>query len=245
MPSSGIATIHTLRCFHILCAVPPFLIQAKFSNEINRRYALRASPESQDPIPIQPMPSDIQPIGILPEEGFGKVAGPSPLRAPNGPAGSSLRKDHLRQPVIARIDPGKIARTLQRIHIRTAHRRDTRRLHEPPRRLPAVRIFHVIPDTKRQLFRGKSAVCEDMHGEPRLILRRLWRIRVAVVVDSDRQPGGERAIDMLIKETIQMPSSPAETDDGEGDPARRISSQSIPSLCSDTSMPVLYISSPF
>ena len=164
------------------------------------------------------MPSDIQLIGILPEEGFGKVAGPSPLRAPKGPAGSSLRKDHPRQPVIARIDPGKIARTLQRIHIRTAHRRDARRLHEPPRRLPAVRIFHVIPDTKRQLFRGKSAVCEDMHGEPRLILRRLWRIRVAVVVDSDRQPGGECAIDMLIKETVQMPSSPAETDDGEGDP---------------------------
>ena len=57
-----------------------------------------------------------------------------------------------------------------------------------------------------------------MHGEPGLILRRLWRIRVAVVVDSDQQPGGECAIDMLIKETVQMPSSPTETDDGEGDP---------------------------
>lgn len=82
-------------------------------------------------VSIKEMPSDIQLIGILPEEGFGKVAGPSPLRAPKGPAGSSLRKDHLRQPVIARIDPDKIARTLQRIHIRTAHRRDARRLHKP------------------------------------------------------------------------------------------------------------------
>ena len=57
-----------------------------------------------------------------------------------------------------------------------------------------------------------------MHGEPRLILRCLWRIRVAVVVDPDRQPRGECAIDVLVKETIQMPPSPAETDDGEGNP---------------------------
>ncbi|MFU2419361.1 MAG: hypothetical protein ACM67S_01230, partial [Bacteroidota bacterium] len=55
-------------------------------------------------VSIKEMPSDIQLIGILPEERLRKVAGASPLRAPNGPAGSSLRKDHPRQPVIARID---------------------------------------------------------------------------------------------------------------------------------------------
>lgn len=37
-------------------------------------------------VSIKEMPSDIQLIGILPEEGFGKVAGPSPLRAPKGAA---------------------------------------------------------------------------------------------------------------------------------------------------------------
>lgn len=37
-------------------------------------------------VSIKEMPSDIQLIGILPEEGFAKVAGPSPLRAPKGAA---------------------------------------------------------------------------------------------------------------------------------------------------------------
>ena len=37
-------------------------------------------------VSIKEMPSDIQLIGILPEESFWKVAGPSPLRAPKGPA---------------------------------------------------------------------------------------------------------------------------------------------------------------
>ena len=37
-------------------------------------------------VSIKEMPSDIQLIGILPEEGFGKVAGPSPLRTPKGAA---------------------------------------------------------------------------------------------------------------------------------------------------------------